>query len=115
MPVPAPGADAAVAGGEDDAGQPGQGTAEHERADHPAADVQAVEHGGVGVGADRVELAATARGVQVVADRDHDQHRDDEQHRDATGSSWCPASPKESGRSEALIRSLPAQLSTTPR
>ena len=40
----------------------------HERAEHPAADREAVEPGGVGVGADRVELAAAAVGVQVVAD-----------------------------------------------
>ena len=42
-------ADRAVARGEDDAGETGQGPAEHERADHSAADAQAVEDGGVGV------------------------------------------------------------------
>ena len=36
MPVPALELTRAVAGGEDDAGQAGQGAGEHERAEHPA-------------------------------------------------------------------------------
>ena len=42
-------AHAAVARGEDDTGETGQGAAEHERGDHSAADAQAVEDGRVGV------------------------------------------------------------------
>ena len=57
------GADGAVAGGVEDAGQAGQRAAEDERGEHAAAYGQAVEHGGVRVGADRVELAAAAGGV----------------------------------------------------
>ena len=72
MPVPAPELTRAVAGGEDDAGEPGEGAAEHERADHAAPHVESVEDGGVRVGADRVELAPAAVRVEVVA---HDDQR----------------------------------------
>ena len=54
------GADGAVARGVEDAGEAGERAAEDERAEHPAAYREAVEDGGVGVGADRVELAAAA-------------------------------------------------------
>src|SRR6188768_4203719 len=77
-----PGERGGVARDVEDARETGQGPGEHERAEHALADVEAVEPGGVGVGADGVQLTTAAGGVEVVADDGQHDETDDRQERD---------------------------------
>src|ERR1700761_6067295 len=64
--------DRAVLGAPQDAGDAGDRAADGERGEDPPADRKAGEPRGLGVGADRVQVAARPVGAQVVgADRDH--------------------------------------------
>src|SRR4051794_28430501 len=64
------------------AGQPGERAADDERAEHAAPDADAREHRGIGIRADRVQLASGAVRAQVEAGDEHDRERDQREHRD---------------------------------
>ena len=63
--------------------KPGDGPGEGVRGEHPAADRDAGETGGLGAGADRVELAPGAVAAQEVRRRGEQDDRDQRQVRDA--------------------------------
>src|SRR3954447_18561118 len=75
--------DRAEARGVQDAGQAREGAAGHEGPEDPSADADARERRRLGVGADRVQLAARAVGAHRVAGDEHHDHRDQRQDRDA--------------------------------
>src|SRR3954469_14210706 len=73
----------AEAGGEQDAGQPGERARQQERDEHAALRANAGEPGALGVRADRVQLAAGAEVAQRLADDDHDDEREQRERRDS--------------------------------
>ncbi len=109
------GVDGAVAGREQHPAEAGRGAAGHEGDQHPLGLGQAVQLGGVGVGADRVELASAAGVGHVPGHRRSGSPRRGSSAPGWSRICWVPRARKSSGMSEALIRLLPVHATLMPR